>query len=167
MCKNSLTSTRPLTTLAPMKHPRYMLLAGLLCFAFWWIVAWSCTGAPGGAPLPQEAATGQTEFCGPRASTFCKPFLSALCLIQDPVGDKLYPQTCAFSVQHAWFGNADRSSLRGNYSPVIRSSTRTVVRCDAAKYNLVGVLPHTNAHNRLLNTNWLVVLRRITELTFT
>lgn len=148
-----------------MKHPRVFLLMVIICLAFWCAVAWSCHGAPGGTPSPQAPAQGQTEIRDPRGPLSVDRFFQALCLNQDPPGAKLILQTSVFNALQPGIGKAHAISARGNCSPGIRSITETVRSCGDAKEYLVGVLPHTRAHNELLNTNWLVEIRIITQST--
>lgn len=136
-CKNTLTTKRPMTTFVTMnRNPRYLLAAGMLCFAFWWLIAWSCSGAPGGSPLPQASAGGQMEFCDPRASLSADRFFQALCLIQDHAGSKLILRSTAYNTLQPAFGNASLITRCGNCSPDIRSINRTDQYTQHAKYYL-------------------------------
>jgi hypothetical protein len=148
-----------------MKHPRYLVVMILLCLMFWSAVAWSCHGAPGGTPSPRLRCSGQKEIWRPRGSDLQPAKKTALCLIQDQHQAKLIPRIVQCARARDGFGNRNTSSQWVNYSPVIRSIVWTVRSCGCAKEYLAIKKPRNQRHNRLLNTNRLVDLRRLRTLT--
>lgn len=145
-----------MTTFVVMRN----LFILFLCCLFW-ITVWRCSAAPGGSPLPQARAGGQTEFCDPRASLSVDQFFQALCLIQDPTDAKLILRSARNSALQPLFGNVCAIFAWGN-SLGNRSESRTVAM---PKNICQHKIRPKQRHNRLLNTNWLVGLRRITEFT--
>lgn len=140
-----------------MKNSRSLIIITALCIAFWSIVAWSCHGAPGGTPSPPGDRGGQKKIWRPRGSDLQPAKKIALCLIQDP--DQAKPilgiVQCARAL--SMFGNAHSVHQWGKFSPRIRSFMWILRRCCEAKEYLAVKKPRNQRHNRLLNTNWLVV----------
>jgi hypothetical protein len=114
-----------------------LLIAFLLCIAFWTAVVCSCHGAPGGTPSPRLRFSGQKEIWRPRGLDPAAKKIQALCLNQDPHAAKLILKIMPCVRAHDGLVNSCEDFERGKFSPIIRSISWTASMSCEAKYYLV------------------------------